>query len=216
MMALLAAHNLTRQLGGRQLWQNLSFELEAGEALAVRGPSGSGKTLLLRTLAGLDNVSAGQIYLHDKAQSNWLMPHYRAQVMYLAQRPALPEGTVAAALEAPFSLAVHRHKAFSRERILDYLKRVNRSDSLLASQTADLSGGEGQLVALMRVLQLEPTVLLLDEPSASLDDDSARALEQLLKDWLGQAERACLWTSHNPAQLERMTTKALDVAGVEV
>jgi putative ABC transport system ATP-binding protein len=57
-------------------------------------------------------------------------------------------------------------------------------------------------------------VLLLDEPSASLDDDSAHCLEQLLGSWLTQGEHACLWTSHRPAQLERMTTKAISLAEV--
>ena len=68
-----------------------------------------------------------------------------------------------------------------------------------------LSGGEAQILALVRALQLEPTILLLDEPTASLDAKTTAQVEALLKNWLHDRDRACILTSHDSAQIDRVT-----------
>jgi putative ABC transport system ATP-binding protein len=210
--AFLTATGLGRSIDDRWIWRDLSFALRPGEAVAVTGPSGSGKTLLLRALAGLDGVSEGEISLGGRAQRSWHMPAYRAQVLYLAQRPAMLAPTVEADLRRPFSLRLHRATPFPRDRALDLLATVGRDDAFLAQPSDTLSGGEGQIVALLRALLLDPRVLLLDEPTASLDDGTTRAIERLVTTWRagvpavgGDAGRAVVWTSHDDAQLERVT-----------
>ncbi len=191
------------------LWRNVDFSLTAGERLALTGPSGSGKTVLLRTIAGLVDPSEGELFFRGRSLQRWWMPAYRAEVMYLPQRPALPEGSVEAALSAPFRLRVHRDKRFSRESMAGLLSRIGRSEAFLRQSCGALSGGEAQCVNVLRAVLLEPTVLLLDEPTASLDAEAAAQAEGLVDEWMAGAGRACIWTSHNREQLQRVTQRTL-------
>lgn len=207
-MALLSASGLRRSVDGRALWQDLSLDVDAGESVAVVGPSGSGKSLLLRALAGLDALEGGEITLEGRAQAGWPMPRYRSHVTYLPQRPALDGGTVLDHLRRPFTLAAHRHRTFHPGEAEALLGAFGRDGAFLRLDAATLSGGEGQLVALTRALLLSPTVLLLDEATASLDPDTTRRAEGVLLGWLrGAARRALVWVSHDPAQRARVASR---------
>ncbi|MEM9447867.1 MAG: ATP-binding cassette domain-containing protein [Cyanobacteria bacterium P01_E01_bin.6] len=210
---ILLIEKIGRKVQENWIWQNISFELVAGDRLAVVGPSGSGKSLLLRTLAGLDSIQSGHITFRGKALSGWNMPQFRSQVIYLHQQPALYEGTVESNLQQVYRLAVYRNRTYDRSQILDYLSSLGRSADFLNCSTEQLSGGEQQIVACLRVLQLSPQVLLLDEPTASLDSTSTRHLEALIDRWQqSESNRSCLWTSHDPVQIERVATRKLVIS----
>ena len=207
---LLQARRLGFAIDGRTLWKDLDLLLHAGDRLAVVGPSGSGKTLLLRTLAALEPVQTGELTFHDRPLSAWSMPAYRARVVYVPQRPALPEGQVEAALQVPFAFRVHRHQRYSSERARGLLALLGRDEKFLQQRTERLSGGEGQIVAMLRALLIAPDVLLLDEPTASLDAGAVAAIETLVASWLQeQPRRACVWTSHDRQQVERISDRTL-------
>lgn len=211
---ILAVEGLGRQVQNQWIWRSLSFELWPGERLAVVGPSGAGKSLLLRALAGLDPVQEGRIVFGGQSLECWLMPSYRAKVVYLHQRPALLEGTVEENLQHVYRLASHRDRVYDRKHILGYLDLLGRTADFLERPSTTLSGGEFQIVAFLRALQLSPSVLLLDEPTASLDPETAHCLETLVKVWQSEdPHRAYLWTSHNPAQLERVTDRPINLKG---
>jgi putative ABC transport system ATP-binding protein len=211
---LLTATGLGRFVDDRWLWRDLELALAPGETLAITGGSGSGKTLLLRALAGLDRVDAGEIAFAGRSLDAWPMPDYRAQVRYLPQRPVTIEGSVEDGLRFAFGLRVHRNTRYARSQALDLLDRVGRGERFLDARAASLSGGEAQLLALVRALLLPPRVLLLDEPTASLDDDTARDVEALVAGWLaGADERAVIWTSHRDEQLSRVSRRRLELGG---
>ena len=243
----------------RWIWRGLDLDLHPGESLAVTGPSGTGKTLLLRALAGLDPLDEGTVYLEGRPQAAWAAPLYRARVLYVAQRPALFDGTVADNLARPFTLAVRRGRAgargkeggwngearpggrqgrafalgmalaarigwgegrsrvvepgFDRERALELLAALGRDAGFLQQPVTALSGGEAQITALVRALLVEPQVLLLDEPTASLDPATARAAEALVARWReAGGGRACIWTSHDRDQLRRVAHREVALA----
>ena len=196
---------------GAALLQPIDFVLYPGERVAVTGPSGAGKSVFLRALALLDPLDGGTIMWHQRRIERGAIPAYRRSVAYVRQRPALVEGTVEDNLRYPYSLNAYRGEHFDRARATALAARAGRGGGFLGKRASELSGGEAQLTALIRVLQLEPEVLLLDEPTASLDPPTARAVEALVDDWCAahEAARASIWVSHDPAQAARVGSRFL-------
>ena len=120
------------------------------------------------------------------------MPQYRSKVIYIQQLPVSFEETVEENLKRIFRLKVHQHLQYDREKILNWLKElalpltssissgIADPSGFLERPTNELSGGEAQIAALLRILQLEPQVLLLDEPTSSLDTELTKLFEKLL------------------------------------
>lgn len=215
---LVAAHGVERRdaARGTVLLHATDFALYAGERAAITGPSGSGKSVFLRTLALLDASDAGFVTWRGGRIARSHIPAYRRRVAYIAQRPAMLDGTVEDNLRYPFMLKTYRDAHFDRDTAARLAQAAGRGADFLDKFASDLSGGEAQIAALVRVLQLAPDVLLLDEPTASLDPASARSIEALVSAWFdADATRACIWVSHNPEQAQRVASRHLTMsAGV--
>lgn len=214
---LLEARGIGRRKAGGREWllREINLNVRSQDRLALMGPSGGGKTLLLRALAMLDPLDDGQICWRGRAVRPAEVPDYRRQVMYLHQRPALFEGSVRENLRKPFTLRSHRTSQFDEARITSWLAELGRDAAFLDSSVRDLSGGEAQLVALLRALQLDPAVLLLDEPTAALDPEATRCIERLVARWHAEAptSRAFVWVCHNVPQAQRMAERTLLLEG---
>ncbi|MGK5092459.1 ATP-binding cassette domain-containing protein [Deltaproteobacteria bacterium TL4] len=209
---LLEVVNLGKQLPSHWIWKALNFEIHSGDKLAISGPSGSGKSLLLRALAGLDETQEGQILFRGKPLEKWNMPQYRSKVIYLSQQPGLLEGSVESNLKRVFQFRLHKRKSYNREQILEYLTLFGKTENFLTRAQHQLSGGEKQIVAFLRAFQLDPQILLFDEPTASLDEKAEKHLELFVTRWLSEApNRAYVWTSHQSSQLKRMTEQRLEI-----
>lgn len=212
---LLAAEHVGRRhpRGDSWLLEDASLEVAAGQRVALVGPSGSGKTLLLRALAMLDPVDAGRVLWRGQPVHGDAVPAFRRQALYVHQRPALWDDTVAATLAQPFRLRVAAGQSFDEKRVLDWLERLERPAGFLEKRVRELSGGEMQIVSLVRALQLDPTVLLLDEPTSALDDRTTRNMEHVLTEWFAQdAGRAIVWVTHDGEQAQRVSDRSVSVA----
>ncbi len=210
---ILEARHLGRRRPGGTGWllEDVSLAVYPGERVVLTGPSGSGKTLLLRALALLDPLDAGEVAWRGERVGPDQTPAYRCKVLYLHQRATLIDRTVDEALKRPFALRAHRDRTFDGPRIVEFLRRVGRDESFLGKAVRDLSGGETQIAALLRALQLDPEVLLLDEPTAAADATTSRAIEDLLLEWCNDAAngRALVWVSHDPEQNGRVGRRGL-------
>ena len=217
---LVEARRLGRRVASGDGWllRDISLSLRSGDRIGLVGPSGAGKTVLLRALARLDPVCEGELLWRGGAIHGARVPTYRAHVIYLHQRPAFVEGSVEDNLRLPFSLMQHRGKQFDRTRLANWLGSLDRDESFLAKNVQDLSGGEAQLAGLLRALQLDPQVLLLDEPTAAIDRHTATLFEQLVAAWLAErpSERAFMWVSHDSQQTERMGSTIVRIRGGQI
>jgi len=184
----------------------------------VTGPSGAGKSLLLRALAVLDPVEEGEIRWRGEPVAPGDVPRFRSRVQYLHQRPAVFDGTVETNLRRPFELAIHAGRSFDRDATAGLLADLGRDEGFLDRDGAELSGGEAQLVAFLRAIQLQPDALLLDEPTSALDPGAAETIEGLVERWHGEkpGERGLVWVSHDAGQSRRMTDRSIDLAKGEV
>jgi len=187
------------------------FSLHTGERVALIGASGSGKSVLLRTLALLDAPSSGEVLWLGEPLTPPLIPNFRARACYLTQRAALVEGSVMDNLRLPFTLKHNRHRRFDAALAMRLLELAGKPPGFADKAAFDLSGGEAQLVALVRALLLAPQVLLLDEPTSALDPQSVAAAEALVMNWLEESpdSRAFLWITHDHAQAQRISTRTL-------
>ena len=176
-------------------------ELLSGQLTVLTGHFGSGKSVLLRVLAGLLPPTSGDIWLQNEQERLHIdhMPatQWRAKVALLAQHPQLLTGSVLENLKLPYTLQAHQYHTFDIDWHIEQLATLKRHQSLLQQSTAHLSGGERQLVNSLRLLQLQPQILLLDEPTAALDQDTTQYFIHWLMHWLqADSSRALLWVTH--------------------
>ncbi len=203
-------------INNRALISGASGILLAGQVTVLTGASGSGKSVLLRVLAGLLPMTTGDVWLQSDAQNrdtrnsiHELAPmHWRSQVALLAQQPQLLEGSVIDNLQLPYRLANHQHKHFNIDWHIEQLEHLERTPDFLQQDANTLSGGERQLVNTLRLLQLNPQVLLLDEPTAALDVDTSAKLVHLLINWLRrEPTRTLLWVTHDTQDIMPLADK---------
>ncbi len=201
MTALFHLQDVHVLLQGQSALHGVSLDFHSGERVALIGANGSGKSTLLRTLNGLLPIAQGQM----QRQSD-------VRMAMLFQRPHLLRSSVC--FNLTLSLWLDRTRPVSwaqaRQQALQALERVGLAD--LAQQSGiHLSGGQLQRVALARAWARQPQVLLLDEPTASLDPHAKREVEQLIWDFATSPERAVtlVWASHNLGQVKRMATRVM-------
>jgi ABC-type lipoprotein export system ATPase subunit len=193
--------------------QGLDLQLAEGETIAIAGRSGSGKTTLMNILAGVEAPSAGRARVggHDLTRmSDGERERYRRQVVgYLWQGSQVnlwPELSAVENVQVPM-LAEGTNRATARaQRLLEALGLSREQDR----RPSELSGGDGQRLALAVALANEPRLLLADEPTAELDGLTARALLADLAAVLGDLGTGAIMVTHDP-QLERYVDRVIHI-----
>ena len=168
--------------GSHVILDGVDFEVGRGEIADVVGPSGCGKTTMLRALARLLPGAEGTLALGDVLGTEIGPDEWRTRVTLLPQVAAMVPGTVGHNLRYPWTLKVRKGVTPPADRSLrEALDGVGLEKIDLARDSAKLSVGQAARVALLRVMLTAPDVLLLDEPDASLDNDSAAQVTQMTK-----------------------------------
>jgi ABC-2 type transport system ATP-binding protein len=199
-LTLLEARGVSKRYGERLALKDVSMSAEAGEILAVIGPNGAGKTTLLSIIAGIQNADDGEI-TRPPGQIGWV-PQQAAVYGKL---------TVAENLR----LFARLEKRSDVEDVVGRMLHQTSLEDRAGDQVLTLSGGNRQRVNIAIGLLAEPDVLLLDEPSASLDPRQRERLWEFLRALAGQGT-AIIFSTHNVAEAERNANRVLVLADGEL
>lgn len=197
--ALLEIRNVGFRVGETTILQGINFSVQPGEFRLITGPSGCGKSTLLKIIASLLSPTEGQIFFEDNDIAALSPEHYRQQVSYCVQTPALFGETVYDNLIFPWQI---RNQAPEPEKFITDLARFNLPAETLTKSVNELSGGEKQRVSLIRNLQFLPSVLLLDEVTSALDESNKRNVNDIIHRYAKEENIAVLWVTHDAGEIK--------------
>lgn len=193
----LAVRDLVLRFGQTTVLDGLNFELGPAGCTMIMGPNGSGKSLLLKLLHGLAVPTSGWIDWRGHGPQDVTKRH-----AFVFQKPILLRRSVAANID--FVLKARGKPRKRRDPLLDHVGLSHKADQ----PARLLSGGEAQRLALARALAVDPEVLFLDEPTASLDPASVLAIESIVTDARNRGMRV-IFVTHDMGQARRMADDVL-------
>lgn len=203
---MLRVSHLSCSRGNKPLFADVSFALQAGQALHLEGDNGVGKTSLLRIICGLSPADAGEVRWHDKTiQQNAVA--FRSSLFYLGHGLSLKEEL--SALENLMSDAAVSGRTLSQQQALVALARMGlRGREHLPLRV--MSQGQKRRTALARLLASQALLWVLDEPFVALDVKAVDGLRGLLAEHVANGGMV-LFTSHQPVTLTRANGSSIDV-----
>ena len=177
---------------------DVSFEAEEGEFIAIIGPSGSGKSTILHIVAGLEKPNSGKVYFYGKNMYEMnkkeltILRREKIGIIYQFYN-LIPTLNVEENITLPIELDKKKVDRKKLDEITKFLNINNRRKHL----PNELSGGQQQKVAIARALMIEPSIILADEPTGNLDSNSSEEIIQLLKKANKEYKKTIIMITHN-------------------
>ena len=200
---MITVEHVTRRFGTRTAVEDVSFDVRAGEVFALLGPNGAGKTTTLRMLGGLIPPTSGTICIDGQPFTRDSSHALRGRIGFLTETPGLWDQ-----LTVEENLLVYA-RLFSVPNPRSAVRRTLETFTLWdrrADRVALLSKGMRQKLAIARALVHDPQIVLLDEPTANLDPETARTVRDLLQQ-LRAARRTVVVSSHNLDEIDRVADR---------
>lgn len=201
-MKILKVENLKKIYGKSETKvvavDDVSFEIEEGEFVAIIGPSGSGKSTILHAIAGLEKPTSGKVYFYDhniyemNKKQLTILRRQKIGIIYQFYN-LIPTLNVEENIKLPIELDKKKVDKEKLREITTFLNIDNRRKHL----PNELSGGQQQKVAIGRALMIEPTIILADEPTGNLDSKSSNEIIQLLKKANKEYKQTIIIITHN-------------------
>ena len=176
-MASVTCRDVRKAFGAAQILHGVSIDIEDGEFVVLVGPSGCGKSTLLRMVAGLENITGGEILIGDRVVN--LVPPKERDIAMVFQNYALyPHKSVYENMANPLKL--RNQNAVEIKSRVEAAAKLLEIYPLLERRPQELSGGQKQRVAIARALLKDPRVLILDEATSALDTASERLVQEAI------------------------------------
>jgi multiple sugar transport system ATP-binding protein len=200
-LTTLSIRNLTKRYGNLTALENFSLEIDSGEFMVLLGPSGCGKTTVLRCIAGLTDISSGEIYIGDELV-NKLPPKDRDVAMVFQNYSLYPHMNVYDNIAFPLKMR-KTDKNLINDRVQEIASLLN-INNLLKRRPKEISGGQMQRVALGRALVREPKIFLMDEPLSNLDAKLRTEMRIEIKKLQKKVAITTLYITHDQAEAMSM------------
>ena len=201
-MNILKIENLKKVYGSGETevkaLDDISFQVEEGEFIAIIGPSGSGKSTLLHSIAGLEKPTSGKVYFYDKDMYKMnkkeltILRRQKIGIIYQFYN-LIPTLNVEENITLPIELDRKKIDTKKLDEIIKFLGLEKRKKHL----PNELSGGQQQKVAIGRALMINPTIILADEPTGNLDSKSSEEIMQVLKKANKDYKQTIIMITHN-------------------
>ena len=208
--SIVEVSNLTKRFGDLVAVSGASFDIRNGEYFSIIGPSGSGKTTLLRMLAGFEEPTGGKIIIGNK-DCTYDKPYHRNTNMIFQNLALFPHLNVME--NVAYGLVEAGMEKKTREKKVDDALQTVDLEGYQDRDISELSGGEQQRVALARGLVNEPTVLLLDEPLASLDEKLKESMKVELKRIQERTGTTFIYVTHDQEVAMAMSDRIAIIDG---
>lgn len=204
--SLLKVEHLTHIFDDKTVLDDVSFDVNEGEFLAILGPSGCGKTTILRALIGLIKPTQGKIFLRDKDITGALPADRDMGIVF--QNYALFEN-MTILQNVQYAMKIKKHlRAESKEKAIEILKRVDMYEHK-DKKPSELSGGQQQRVAIARTLVLRPKIILFDEPMSALDVDTRLTLRKEIKQIQEEFGITMIYITHDQEEAFAMANRIM-------
>lgn len=199
-MGALSIRDVHKSYGTTEILKGINIEVEDGEFLILVGPSGCGKSTLLAMIAGLDDITSGEVFIGGR-KVNDLSPKDRDIAMVFQSYALYPNMTVRQNIS--FGLEIRKVPKAERERIVAQVAQILQMDQLLDRKPSQLSGGQRQRVAMGRAIARDPILFLFDEPLSNLDAKLRVEMRTEIKLLHKRVGKTIVYVTHD--QIEAMT-----------
>jgi len=204
------AEKITKSYGDLVVLNNLDFQVEQNEVLAIVGPSGVGKSTLLKCIVRLEKQDSGEFYLNEAPVDDT----NRTKIGLVFQSSSLFQHLN---VMDNLLIAVRYHKIYPEEEGIRKAEELLKEFGLLdkiKSYPSELSGGQKQRIAIIRALLLKPLVLCFDEPTSSLDQENKNLLIEIIRKI--KKDNAIIIVSHDSEFIEKVSDKAVLLSNVSL
>lgn len=205
MKNLVEVKNLKKNFGVRNVVKNISFSIKENEILGLLGPNGSGKTTTIGMILGLLKPSSGEIFVNEMNIENHRIEILK-RINFISPYIELPKK-----LTVKQNLTVYGklYNVINLKNQIEYLSDKLRINDLLNRVTGELSSGQKNRVSLAKALINDPNLLLLDEPTASLDPEVGDFVRTFIENYSKEKNISILLASHNMDEVKRLCSSVL-------
>jgi oligopeptide transport system ATP-binding protein len=190
---------------------NISFDIEKYDSLAIVGESGSGKTTLANLILGVEKQTAGSIRYNGE-EINFKQKGLRKKIQFVQQNPLSslnPKKTIYQTLELPLKIHNICHRKEIKNKIIELLNYVDLDESFLERHPYSLSGGQRQRISVARALACEPEIIIFDEPTSALDVLIQLKILNLLSELKEKLNLTYIFITHDLAVVRNISNKTI-------